>query len=277
MLLTHRPGPPLGDYVEALWYYEGYEPANHKERVLPNGRVQIVIDLSTGLGLVCGMRSQYIDIEPATIHVVMGVVFRPGGAHGFFGVTASEFYNRVVRLDDVWRAQTTELSDRLQTTIGASKKLQRLEIALREGLTRGTLHPSVPYALREFQRIPHIRTVIEVAREAGLSRRRLSQLFREQVGMTPKLYCRLIRFRTVVRQIAAGRTRGLGGRSPGGRLFRSGAFVSRIPRFLRHVSQPLSDGGAAVSESRSHRLISHSYKTACAGGSTLDCGGHDGR
>jgi AraC-like DNA-binding protein len=62
----------------------------------------------------------------------------------------------------------------------------------------------VQYALRQFRHVPHIRTVIGVSREAGLSRRRLSQLFREQVGMAPKLYCRLARFRELVRQIAAG-------------------------------------------------------------------------
>jgi len=46
--------------------------------------------------------------------------------------------------------------------------------------------------------------VIEVARDAGLSRRRFAQLFREQVGPTPKLYCRLRRFQQVVRRIASG-------------------------------------------------------------------------
>ena len=34
--------------------------------------------------------------------------------------------------------------------------------------------------------------------------RRLGQLFREEVGMTPKRYCRLRRFQSVVRQIARG-------------------------------------------------------------------------
>jgi len=43
-----------------------------------------------------------------------------------------------------------------------------------------------------------------VARDAGLSRRRFAGLFREQVGLTPKLYCRLRRFRQVVRRSASG-------------------------------------------------------------------------
>jgi AraC-like DNA-binding protein len=46
--------------------------------------------------------------------------------------------------------------------------------------------------------------ILEVARDARLSRRRFAGLFREQVGLTPKLYCRLRRFQQVVRRIASG-------------------------------------------------------------------------
>ena len=56
----------------------------------------------------------------------------------------------------------------------------------------------------KFARAPHIRSVLGVARETGLSRRRFAQLFRKQVGLTPKLYCRLHRFQQVRRQIASG-------------------------------------------------------------------------
>src|ERR1700738_434658 len=99
MVLTYRPAPALARYVEALWYSDGYQGARHKERVLPNGKFQIVIDLAGGPGAVSGMRSQYIVIDTAAIHSVMGVVFRPGGARGFFDVPAGDFYNQVIELD----------------------------------------------------------------------------------------------------------------------------------------------------------------------------------
>ena len=209
MLLTHRPGPPLASYVEALWYYDGYQTAQHRERVLPNGKFQVVINLSAGPGAVSGMRSQYIAIETAAIQSVMGVIFRPGGARGFFEVPANDFYNRVVPVDAVWGSQAGQLRDRLREAATVAGKFQVFETALLQVMQRGAeerlaLHPSVQYALREFRHAPDIRTVTDVSREAGLSRRRFSQLFGEQVGMTPKLYCRLIRFREVVRQIAAG-------------------------------------------------------------------------
>jgi AraC-like DNA-binding protein len=155
------------------------------------------------------MRSQYIVIDTAAIQSVMGVIFRPGGARRFFEAPAHDFYNQVVPLDLVWGSQVTQLRDRLREVVTVGGKFQVLETALLQVMRRGdekrlALHPSVQYALPEFRRAPHIRTVIGVSGDAGLSRRRFSQLFREQVGITPKLYCRLIRFRKVVRQIAAG-------------------------------------------------------------------------
>jgi AraC-like DNA-binding protein len=209
MLLAHRPAPPLASYVEGLWYYDGYHAVNHKERVLPNGKFQVVIDLSSGPGAVSGMRSRYIAIDTAAIQSVMGIVFRPGGARGFFDVPAGDFYDRVVPLDLVWGSRVTQLRDRLREAVTPAEKFRALEAALLQVMQRSAedrlpMHPSVQYALGEFRRVPHIRSVIEVTKEAGLSRRRLSQLFREQVGIRPKLYCRLVRFRQVVQQIASG-------------------------------------------------------------------------
>jgi transcriptional regulator GlxA family with amidase domain len=66
------------------------------------------------------------------------------------------------------------------------------------------LHAAVEFALDEFARVPHIRSVVGLAGDSGLGRRRFAQLFREQVGITPKLYCRLQRFQDVVKQIRLG-------------------------------------------------------------------------
>src|SRR5947209_19477967 len=117
MLLAHRPQSPLASYVETLWYYHGQQAAGQKERVLPNGRFQLVIDLCSGRGAVSGMRSQYVVIAPAAIQSAMGIVFQPGGARGFFDGGAGEFYNRVVPLDLVWGSRVRELQERLQDAV----------------------------------------------------------------------------------------------------------------------------------------------------------------
>ena len=221
MLLAHQPAAPLTSYVEKLWYCDGYQGVHRKERVLPNGKFQLVLSLAEGPlrapgspteewgqlapSLVLGIRSHYSVIHTAVLQSAMGVVFWPGGARVFFDSPADAFYNESVPLDLLWGSQASELRDRLRAASTAAKKFRVLEIALLARLKQGCeLHPAVRYALGEFTRAPHIRSVLEVTKEAGLSRRRLAQLFREQVGLTPKLFCRLHRFRGVLRQIGLG-------------------------------------------------------------------------
>jgi AraC-like DNA-binding protein len=59
-------------------------------------------------------------------------------------------------------------------------------------------------ALRAFRRAPYIKTVADVSHASGWSRRWLTRAFSDCVGMTPKRYCRLLRFQHVVRRVSSG-------------------------------------------------------------------------
>ena len=221
MQVAHRPAGPLAVYVEKLWYCDGHQVVHRKLRMLPNGRFQLFFSLADGplrgpgglngepgqlaSSLVVGMRTHFSIIDTATLKSAMGVLFWPGGARAFFDASADLLCNESVSLDLIWGSLGSELRDRLREAPTAAAKFQVLESALVERVNqRLELHSAVQYALGEFARAPHIRSVLGVARETGLSRRRFAQLFREQVGLTPKLYCRLHRFQQVLRQIASG-------------------------------------------------------------------------
>jgi AraC-like DNA-binding protein len=205
VLLTLNPNPPLCSLVECIWHHEGTGGVHGREHVLPNARFQIVLNLAGGKGAVCGLRSQHVVIDPARIPWMMGVVFRPGGSLGFLGASALEFWNRSVALDLVWGAQAMPIIDQLREAGSAHNRLRVLEKALtiRMHSSERVIHPAVNYALQVFNNAPHVSTVADVSRDIGWSRRWFSHAFSEEVGMTPKRYCRLIRFCKVVRQIAA--------------------------------------------------------------------------
>ena len=132
-------------------------------------------------------------------------MFRPGGAQPFFDPPADEFLNRAVSLEQVWSFGSDQLRERLLEATGQATRLRILEAELQQRLGQLTeLHGAVRYGLAEFGADPHLTRVLKVARDSGLSRRRFSTLFREQVGLTPKLYCRLRRFQEVMRRIASG-------------------------------------------------------------------------
>lgn len=42
---AHIPQPPLSDFVALFWLYDGYDQPHSKERCLPTGTVELVINL----------------------------------------------------------------------------------------------------------------------------------------------------------------------------------------------------------------------------------------
>jgi AraC-like DNA-binding protein len=206
MPFIHRPAPPLDSAIEHVWYNEHYQVAHRRERALPNGRFQLIIDLSGGFEpIVVGMRSEYAMLETAALQHIMSVVFWPGGTREFFDVPADAFYNGVVPLEQVWGADALWLRDRLREAPTPAEKFRVIDAALlRHRSQHRQLHAAVRHALGRFGHAAHIRSVLEVTKETGVSRRHLAQLFRQQVGITPKLYCRVHRFQRLVGRISAG-------------------------------------------------------------------------
>jgi len=219
VFLQRVPAPPLSDFVAKIWLAEG-DPAPHaRERILPHGTLDLVINLweddirvydredpsrcrrSRG-AVLCGAHSEYFVIDTAEQRSCMGVCFKPGGAFPFFRMPVSELRDQHVPLDLLWGSRGVELRDRLLEAPSPEEKLRVLEEAMLAAAARPLeRHPAVRFALREFLRVPHGRTIAEVTDRLSLSPRRFIQAFGDQVGLTPKLFCRIRRFHEVVRLV----------------------------------------------------------------------------
>ena len=221
MFLTHTPAPPLSAFVSMLWLHDG-EPSPHaRDRILPTGRIGMVINLQedeirtydretgqvrrTRGVTVAGACSEYFVIDTVEQRWCMGVELTVGGAVPFFRMPASELRDDPqIPLDALWGE--VDLRGRLLAAASPEAKFRALEAALLERMARGPeRHPAVDFALREFLQVPQARTIAEVTDQLGLSPRRFIQVFSEQVGLTPKLFCRVRRFHEVMRRVHRGR------------------------------------------------------------------------
>ncbi|HEY7387160.1 MAG TPA: helix-turn-helix domain-containing protein [Bryobacteraceae bacterium] len=205
IVLLKHPNPALARFVELFWHDDRYRKLSHRERILPTGAFTIVFDLESGSSVVSGLRTKCIDLDTGPVGAVVGVLFRPGGGRGIFNFSADELSNETVPLHLLWGSAADNLCDLMRETTCPNARLQILEDALtRRMRAQAILHPAVGYGLQEFQQVPHMERILKVVKDAGLSRRRFSQLFREQVGLTPKLYCRLRRFHWVLDRVSSG-------------------------------------------------------------------------
>jgi methylphosphotriester-DNA--protein-cysteine methyltransferase len=199
--LQRSPAAPLSGSVRSIWYARMTNPLIGQERILPNGCVQIVISLTAAL--VVGARSSYEIIERSDMEEVAGIVFQPGGFTAFVSDAADLFTNRYTALSDVWGSRANRLRDAIAEAATPEGKLDAMERAL-AGTESHASHPMVRFALNRIAQAPGVSSVAEIAAQTGWSMRRFSQVFREQVGVTPIQWRRIQRFQRAVRQLHAG-------------------------------------------------------------------------
>lgn len=219
---TYIPQPPLSEFVAVLWLSEGDAPAHARERLLPTGTVEVVINLgddemrvydwqdqtrfqSFQGTLLCGPHSECFVIDTAQQGAIIGVAFKPGGAHPFFKTPAAELHNTHVSLDTLWGNAAGDLREQLLAACAPAARFRLLEQTLLAQAARPlTHHPAVAVALAEFRGGSTPRPIGDVTEQVGLSRRHFIQLFRQEVGLTPKLFGRLQRFQTALRCLGSG-------------------------------------------------------------------------
>jgi AraC-like DNA-binding protein len=215
----YRPQPPLSLFVKCFWYWEGAPQTHTHERLMPTGDAAIIFNLredairiydwkdtrrseSFGHAVLAGPHSEPFVIDTAQQDRVFGIQFQAGGSFPFLRIPSSEAENRDVALDSLWRDSAEEIRERLLEAESLDELFAVAGDALLRQLVRPLeLHPAVRFAKARFCSNPHRATVASVLSEIGLSHRRFVQLFHDQIGLTPKSFCRVQRFQRVLRQL----------------------------------------------------------------------------
>lgn len=193
-----------------------------RERVLPNGAMQLVFNLRENClhvydefnsmrphvfpgALVCGPCAHASVIDTAQQAALIGVAFQPGGAFPFLPVPMGELQNTHAPLEVFWGAFAAELRDRLRETTTAQAQFQMLEQALLRQIMRPLArHPAVAFALRALHAMPEPRRIVDVTERVGLCSRQFGQIFRNEVGLTPKQFHRIQRFQHALQRLEPG-------------------------------------------------------------------------
>ncbi|MEO7052904.1 MAG: helix-turn-helix domain-containing protein [Rhodanobacter sp.] len=215
--LQYLPEAPLDALIANVWDWDMPAASHRYERVLPQPGAQLIINLHedetrvytdddarhcvrSSASVLGGpmLRSEIIDTAEQVR--VMGVVFLPGGAHALTGEDARTLIGHDIDLADLFGSAAALLREHLLETGSARARLRILAQWLRQRMHGGALHPAVSHAINTLTRQPQVQRSALLASDAGLSERRFVALFQRHVGMRPKHYARLLRFRAVVMQ-----------------------------------------------------------------------------
>lgn len=207
------PTRPLSDFVDYFWFQEGCTAPQARECIVPSGTAELVFALhdrplrlsdcegvlrSVGSAAFCGTHASPFVIDTGSQNGLVGAHFRPGGAFPFFPPPASELEDARCSLDDLWRGAAI-LSEQLAEAASLEERFGILERTLLAHAARPLAHhPGVAHALAKLGGGTETGSIAALVQDTGLSARRFIELFRREVGLTPKLFARMRRFQAVL-------------------------------------------------------------------------------
>jgi len=194
--------------VEVIWYFKG-PTSSARKRILPNGTVEMLVNFGepyrtiTGAGpellktaWLAGLQSGPMVSAQPPRQDVMGVRLCPAGAYALMDGPAREISELVVDLEDLVGRAAGELAERCYDAASVEERLRRAAdwVAVRVTKARG-VDPAIAWAAGRIEQSGGAVSIAELRRQTGLSKTRLAEAFREQIGLAPKLYSRIVRFR----------------------------------------------------------------------------------
>jgi AraC-like DNA-binding protein len=209
----------LSDFIENIVYYEGYSAKHLVDKLLPDGSINLLMDMSNRPAklyqdlklekstsfqgsFISGQHKGYILIE-ANHSSMMVTRFKLGGAFAFFDFPISKLNDAVVQLEPIWGNEI----EHVRLKIISEKDVQK-KFVIAEEYFSSKLKPNYKpdqkfnEVLQMLYDAPQAATA-ELTKIAGVSQKHLITLFDKRVGLKPKYLARIFRFQKAIQKLEA--------------------------------------------------------------------------
>lgn len=203
------PAPPL--QLSIVDYSGGVERSPGRpwrQRELPGAIVPLIMNFGPPFAIdgvwfdsfVAGMTDRAVMAESTGQSYSAQVNLSPLGAYRLLGVPMHELTNRTIPFEALWGHLATELIDRLFHAASWGARFDLLDQFFFERMKRAKEIPKgIAWAWRHVDQVD----VATIAATLGISRKHLVTLFRQYVGLTPKVTARVLRFDRAVQLLRA--------------------------------------------------------------------------
>jgi AraC-like DNA-binding protein len=200
------PDPDVAGVVVEYWEVEG-RLAPFREKVLPNGCLEVMIDLGPAHRLIdrgrstvwdrswfSGLHERAIEIESDSGTHLVSARLSPPGAYAAFGEAAARAANSVLDLESFAGAGAAALRADLLAASTPAHRFAILESFLRDRRSSHAASSFVAAAVAQIDREHGRLRVSEIHEALGVSRKHLTLTFTREIGVAPKSYARIRRF-----------------------------------------------------------------------------------
>jgi AraC-like DNA-binding protein len=215
----HIPAYPLNQFIESFIYYRDYNPTHSVDRFLPDGNVNIIFDLTDYPKHIydndtlkeiqscrnvwfSGIRNKYITIPSGKDSEMFIINFHKGKSYPFVEMPLYELTDSVVDGELVLTNEIMDLRDMLLEAATVTQKFSSAETYLNKKFCHKLIiNPFTEFAVNKILETPHQLSIEYISAKVGYSQKHLIKLFKDNVGLTPKSFLKVIRFQKAINEI----------------------------------------------------------------------------
>jgi AraC-like DNA-binding protein len=221
--LVAPPPPDLVGIVEAFWISRGTVTFLH-EKILPQNNIELMFNLARPFGVpnrapaqrtfrrawISGMQQEWLMVTPQyetrLPSYLLSVRMPPFGAYRVLDMPMQEVALNVVELDDALGDAVNSVHEQLGNCSEPGRQFGILCEFVRRRIngSRVRLRADALLAIGSLARSHGSHRIEQLCRDLGVSRKHLGKLLHAHVGLSPKAYARMFRFRRVVDLVSNG-------------------------------------------------------------------------
>jgi AraC-like DNA-binding protein len=215
-----EPANQLKSFVKEYWLVENDDTTPSKQKIIPDGFCEIIFHYGEPYRinlhgewetqsnmLFAGQISNHFYLENTGSSGIIGIKLQPAAFYFLFGLEMPQFTNKVVELGSVLPGNFINAAVGLtDKKITPDQRIQTAESWLLAILQKQSIKNifKVQQALDIIFEQNGMRDIETIAQKINYTRRHLEREFKKVVGLTPKLFSRIIRFNYIFQILKEG-------------------------------------------------------------------------
>ncbi len=212
------PSPSLMPFIKCFWILENSAEDGGRElqKVLPDACPELIVHYGDRFRIRSGSNirqqpyaflfgpiTRPIEIGPSGRTGMIAARFYPGALSAFLPFSVKEITDRYVALHTVFGAQAGALEKSLRASSSFDEQMVGLleDFLLSKRSARAFTPVLKQTTLRQITDPQQAVKIEALSKQLNIGRRHLERKFNDQVGMSPRLFLRIVRFQNVFRII----------------------------------------------------------------------------
>jgi AraC-like DNA-binding protein len=207
-MVFRRISPPeeLKNIVECYWFAENSDPTPIVEKIIPDGFTEIIFHYRDpyrirlkntwelqSKNLVAGQIRRHFFLQNTGLAGVIGIKLKPTALTQLYGISQNVLTDRVVDLIDIPELYKGVPKKELLFTNDQEERINILNKYFGAMVSRYK-HGMADKAIEMVFAANGMLSVSDITSTLFVTERQLERIFKTSIGLSPKFYCRIIRF-----------------------------------------------------------------------------------